>query len=58
MSKKLMMFVATFAAYPPREASAEGGSMRGVFGAWAETETVGGYTWSYCVNGDAAENMV
>ena len=42
MTKKLMMFVATLAAYPPREASAEGGSMRGAFGAWAETETVGG----------------
>ena len=41
MAKKLMMAVAV-AAYPPREASAEGGSMRGAFGAWAATETVGG----------------
>lgn len=38
-----MMFVAALAA---------------VFGAWAETETVGGYTWTYCINGDTAGNMV
>ena len=25
------------------------------FGAWAETETVGGYTWTYRINGDTAE---
>ena len=42
MSGKLMMIVVAVAAYPPREASAEGGSMRGAFGAWAATETVGG----------------
>ena len=24
-------------------------------GAWADTETVGGYTWTYRINGDAAE---
>ena len=24
------------------------------FGAWAETETVGGYTWTYQINGDTA----
>ena len=57
MTRKLMM-VATLAAYPPREASAEGGSMRGAFGAWAETETVGDYTWPYRSNGIMAENMV
>ena len=28
------------------------------FGAWADTETVGGYTWTYRINGDTAENMV
>lgn len=28
------------------------------FGAWAGTETVGGYTWTYRINGDAAENLV
>ena len=42
MSKKLMML----AEYPPSEASAGGGSMRGAvavaIGAWADTETVGG----------------
>ena len=52
------MMVATLAAYPPREASSEGGSMRGAFGAWAETETVGGYTWTQRINGDKAENLV
>ena len=56
--KKLMMMVAAVAAYPPREASAEGGSMRGAFGAWAATETVGVYTWTYRINGDTAENLV
>ena len=24
------------------------------FGAWAETETFGGYTWTYQINGDTA----
>ena len=42
MTKKLIMMV----EYPPSEASAGGGSMRGAaavtIGAWAETETVGG----------------
>ena len=42
MTRKLMILFAAVAAYPPREASAEGGSMRGALGAWAETETVGG----------------
>ena len=27
-------------------------------GARAETETVGGYTWTYHINGDTAENLV
>ena len=54
MKKKLMMAVAAVAAYPPREASAEGGSMRGAFGAWADTETIGDYTWSYqIIDGNA-----
>ena len=60
--KRLMMMMAE---YPPSEASAGGGSMRGAlaaamaaFGAWAETETVGGYTWTYQINGDTAEIMV
>ena len=26
--------------------------------AWAATETVGGYTWTYRVNGGTAENMI
>ena len=26
-----------------------------VFGAWADTETVDGYTWTYRINGDTAE---
>ena len=28
------------------------------FGAWAATQTVGGYTWTYRIDGDTAENMV
>jgi len=49
MTKKLMMM----AEYPPSEASAGGGSMRGALavaiGAWADTETIGDYTWTcYC----------
>ncbi len=43
MTRKLMMMVATFAA---------------AFGAWAETETAGGRTWTYRINGGTAENMV
>ena len=39
MTKKLMMMAAAVAA---------------AFGAWAETETVGGYTWKYRSNGDTA----
>ena len=41
--KKLMMMAAAVAA---------------AFGAWAATETVGGYTWTYRINGDTAENLV
>ena len=26
--------------------------------AWATTETVGDYTWTYRINGNTAENMV
>ncbi len=37
------MFVATLAA---------------AFGAWADTETAGGRTWTYRINGDTAENLV
>ena len=40
MAKKLMMMVAALVA---------------AFGARAETETVGGYTWTYRINGDTAE---
>ena len=39
MTKKLMMLVVAVAA---------------AFGVWAETETVGGYTWTYRINGDTA----
>ena len=28
------------------------------FGAWADTETVGGYTWTYQISGDTAEVLV
>lgn len=28
------------------------------FGAWAATETVGGYIWTYSINGDTAEIMI
>ena len=40
MTKKLMIMVAAVAA---------------AVGAWAETETVGGYTWTHRINGDTAE---
>ncbi len=40
MGKKLMMMVAAVAA---------------AVGAWAATETVGGYTWTYQISGDTAE---
>ena len=43
MTKKLMMMVAVVVA--------AGGA---VFCTWAETETVGGYTWTYQINGDTA----
>jgi len=43
MEKKLMILFATLAA---------------AFGAWAATETVGGYTWTYRINGNSAEIMV
>ena len=39
MTKKLMILFVTLAA---------------AFGAWAETETVGGYTWTYRIDGDTA----
>ncbi len=39
MTRKLMMLFAAVAV---------------VFGAWADTETVGGYTWTYRINGDTA----
>ena len=42
MTRKLMM-VATLAA---------------AFGAWAATQTIGGYTWTYRINGDTVENLV
>ena len=40
MTKKLMMLAAVSVA---------------AFGAWADTETVNGYTWTYRINGDTAE---
>ena len=43
MTKKLMMLAATLAA---------------AFGAWAATETVGGYTWTYRINGDTVAIVV
>ena len=30
------------------------GAIAAAFGAWAATETVGGYTWTYRINGDTA----
>ena len=41
MTRKLMMMVAAVAALA-------------AFGAWAATETVGGYTWTYRIDGDTA----
>ena len=43
MTKKLMMLAATLAA---------------AFGARAATETVGGYTWTYRINGDTVAIVV
>lgn len=43
MTKKLMMMVAAVSA---------------AFGAWAETGTGDGYTWTYRINGDTAEIVV
>ena len=40
MTKKLMVMVVAVVA--------------AAFGAWAETETVGGYTWTCQINGDTA----
>ena len=40
MTKRLLMLAVALAA---------------AFGAWAETETVGGYTWTYRINGNTAE---
>ena len=28
------------------------------FGAWTATETTGGYTWTYRINGDTAEILI
>ena len=42
MTKKLLMMVVAVAV---------------AFGAWADTETVGDYTWTYRINGDTAENF-
>ena len=41
MAKKLTMMLAAAVAV--------------AIGAWADTETVGGYTWTYRINGDMAE---
>ena len=43
MKTKLMMMVAAVAV---------------AIGAWADTETAGGYTWTYEINGYTAEIMV
>ena len=43
MTRKLMILFAAFVA---------------AFGAWADTETVGGYTWTYRINGDTAGIVV
>lgn len=44
MTKKLMMLLAAAAVL--------------AFGAQAATETVGGYTWTYRISGDTAENLI
>ena len=43
ITKRLMVIAATLAV---------------AIGAWADTETVGGYTWTYRINGDTAEIVV
>ena len=51
MTKKLMMSVGTAIRNLALLVS-----FAVAFGAWAATETVGGYTWTYQINGDTAEN--
>ena len=34
------------------------GAVAAAFGAWTEKETVGGYTWTYRINGETVEIMV
>ena len=43
MTKRITMFLAAAMA---------------AFGAWAATETVGGYIWTYSINGETAEIMI
>ena len=43
MTKKMMMLAAAAVV---------------AIGAWADTETAGGYTWTYEINGYTAEIMV
>ena len=43
MTKNLMMMAAVVSV---------------AFGAWADTETVGGYTWTYRITGDIAEILI
>ena len=44
MTRKLLMMAVVAAA--------------AAFGAWAETEPFGGYTWTYRINGETAEILV
>ena len=37
---------------------AAGATLAVSFVAWADTETVGGYTWTYRINGDTAGILV
>ena len=43
MKKRIAMFLAAAMA---------------AFGAWAATETIGGYTWTYRISGGSAEFLV
>ena len=40
--------------FPERSEHCEAMSREGC--AWAKTETIGGYSWAYRINGDTAEN--
>ena len=53
MTTKLMMSVGTARRAVRNLALLAAAAV--AYGAWAATETVGGYTWTYRINGDTTE---